>query len=204
MNITLNAAQNIVNTLNSTTSTNTSRINVANIVNALSNIKSTTFATLTQCSKVATASAHRAQNIYKLTVQNVTLCNSNASIYSNAVTREVIASQQAEAFTAMPSNYTMIDNSYSVCALTSNTNKHYLRAIVNRCLQVVYYCANTNTLLSQEEVAKYLTPSASKALLSTSTGTHVQHADVTHSVIARTFSLPNIYSINVNKQTLTA
>jgi hypothetical protein len=204
MQITLNVAQQIVNTLNAKQASNTSNINVTSIINALANINSTTFATLTQASKVATASAHKAQNIYKLTVQNVTLCNSNASLYSNAVAREAVATAQADAFTALPSNYTMIDNSYSVCALTSNTNKHYLRAIVNKCLQVTYYCANTNALLSKEEVAQYLTASASKQLLTPSTSTHVQHANVTHTVTARTFSLQNIYSINVNKQTLTA
>jgi hypothetical protein len=204
MQITLNVAQNIVNTLLNTTANNTSKINVANIINALSNINSTTFATLTQASQVATASAHRAQNIYKITVQNVTLCNSNASIYTNAVTREAVATEQADAFVAQSSNYEMINNSYSVCALKSNTNKHYLRAIVNKCLQVAYYCANTNTLLSKQEVAQYLTASASTKLLTPSTSTTVQHANITHTVTVRNFSLQNIYSINVNKQQLTA
>lgn len=199
MQITVNVAQNIVNTLNAKQAANTSGINVANIINALANIKSTTFATLTQASKVKTAAKHNAQNIFKITVQNVTLCNSNASIYSNAVSK-----QTQDTFTALPSNYEMIDNSYSVCALKSNTSKHYLRAIVNRALQVVYYCANTNTVLSKEQVAEYLTKSAADKLLNPVASTHVQHADVTHTVTARTFALQNIYSINVNKQTLTA
>ena len=134
MQITLTVAQQIVNTLENTQANNTSNVNVANVINMLAKVKSTTFATLTQASKVSTAAAHKALNIYKITVQNVTLCNSSSSLYSNAVNREVVATQQADAFTALPSNYVMLANSYSVVALKSNTNKHYLRAIVNKCL----------------------------------------------------------------------
>jgi hypothetical protein len=204
MQITLNTAHKIVDTLLNKQTANTSNINVTTVINALITVKGTTFATLTQCSPVAVAAAHRAQRVFKITVQNVTLCNSDAGLYNNAVTREVRATAQADTFTALPSNYVMLNNSYSVCALKSNTNKHYLRAIVNKCLQVVYYCANTDTLLSLAQVAQFLSPSASKALLTASTSTHINHANITHTVIARTFSLQNIYSINVNKNTLTA
>jgi hypothetical protein len=202
MQITLATAQSIVKTL----ANNSNNINVNAIQQALSNIQSTTFATLTQASLVKTATLHKLQNIYKITVQNVTLCNSNANIYVNSVTKHVQATAQAQAFTAQQSNYTAINNSYSLCMLNSNNNKHYLRAIVNKCLQVVYYCANTNTLLSKVQVAKYLTASASLQLLSTSTSTSttVQHANITHNTTVRNFSLQNIYSINVNKQTLLA
>ena len=200
-----NTCNNIVTRLNSAQAQNNSNVNVTTVINALANVQAATFATLTQCSKVKTAAAHKAQNIYKITVQNVTLCNSSASLYSNAVNKQVQAqSATAQAFTALPSNYTMLNNSYSVCALKSNTNKHYLRAIVNKCLQVVYYCANTNAILTKQHVAQFLTASAAKALLEPNKATTVQHANVTHTVTARTFSLQNIYSINVAKQTLTA
>lgn len=202
MQINLNTAQQIVNALQ-TAQQNKSNINVNTIIKALENVQATTFATLTQASKVVTASAHKAQNIFKITVQNVTLCNSNASLYNNAVTKHVQATAQAQAFTALASNYTMLNNSYSVCALKSNTNKHYLRAIVNKCLQVVYYCANTNTILTKQQVAKYLTASAKQTLLQNNNVTTVKHANITHNVTARTFAFNNIYSINVNKQTLT-
>jgi hypothetical protein len=195
MQITNHTAQQIVNTVTDTTST----ITASQIVQALRTVKGATFATLTQASQVKTAAAHRSQNIYKITVQNVTLCNSDASLYSNAVARET-----EQAFTAMPSNYDMINNSYSVCSLKSNPAKHYLRAIVNKCLQVAYYCANTNAIVSKADVAPYLTNSAREQLLNPSTSTHVAHADVVHTVTARTFALQNIYSINVNKQSLTA
>ena len=197
MQITAQTALTIVSALNKTTQNNTSKVNVANIINALQNIKSTTFATLTQASKVKTASAHKAQNIYKITVQNVTLCNSKANLYVNAV-----AKSTQEAFTALASKYTMLNNSYSVCALTSNTNKHYLRAVVNKALQVVYYCANTNTIVSKQYVAQFLTASAKAALLNTDATINIKHANVTHNVIVRNFALQNIYSINVAKQTL--
>lgn len=188
-------AGNIVNTLQATTNSN---INVVNIINALRGVEATTFATLTQASEVKLA-AGASKSFYKVTVQNVTLCNSDSGLYTNKVRREADAD-----FTALPSHYEMINGSYSVCALKSNTNKHYLRAIVNKCISSVYYDADTGSIVSKEEVAKHCTPSAAKKMLDTSKETYVAHADVTHSVIIRTFALENIYSINVNKQALVA
>lgn len=206
--LTLNKCKHIVTALNKAQANNNSNINVNNVISALSNVTSATFATLTQASKVSTAAAHKAQNIYKITVQNVTLCNSNASLYNNAVNKQVTqasatSNTQAQAFTALASNYTMLNNSYSVVALKSNASKHYLRAIVNKALAVAYYCVNTNTLLTKQQVAHYLTASASKALLSTAHANVVQHANVVHNVTVRSFALANIYNINVAKQTLT-
>lgn len=205
--LTVNTSQTIVSKLIKSTANNTSGVNVTNIINALANVKSTTFATLTQASKVSVSAKHKEQIIYKLTVQNVTLCNSNASLYENAVNRSVKKASEtlnttAEEFTSLPSNYVMINDSYSVCALKSNTNKHYLRATVNKCLETAYYCVNTNKLLSKEQVAEFLTPSAAKTLLRVNTSQHIKHADVVHAVTVRSFSLANIYSINVAKQTL--
>lgn len=199
-NITAQQAADIVNTLNNTATP----ITAESVIRALATVKSTTFATLTQASRVTTAARHTAQNIYKITVQNVTLCNSSSSLYSNAVNREVVATGQAEAFTALPSNYEMLNNSYSVVALKSNPAKHYLRAIVNRCLATAYYCANTNTLLTKEQVAAYLTPAAADKLLAPAATNVIQHSNIEHTVTARTFALQNIYSINVNHQSLTA
>lgn len=190
-------AKNIVSQLSNNT------IQTQAIIDALANIKSTTFATLTQASQVKTAAKHKDQNIYKITVQNVTLCNSNSSLYNNAVTREVVATEQADAFTAIPSNYDMINESYSVVSLKSNPSKHYLRAIVIRCLEVVYYCANTDRVLSKEEVAEYLTASAREQLLNPPAKTVVKHSNIEHSVTVRTFAIENIHSININKQSLT-
>lgn len=184
-------AQNIVSTLAH------SHVTLDQIQQALSTVNSTTFATLTQASQVKTAAAHRDQRIFKITVQNVTLCNSDASLYNRAVTREAQRTEQADAFTSMPSNYDAINGSYSVVSLKSNPDKHYLRAIVNRAIESVYYCA-------KQQVAEYLTKSAREQLLNPSTSTHVQHADVTHTVTARTFALQNIYSINVNREQLVA
>jgi hypothetical protein len=193
----------MINAQNIVTALSNNSIETQAIIDALANVTSTTFATLTQASRVKTAAKHNNQNIYKITVQNVTLCNSTSSLYNNAVTREVVATEQAQAFTAMPSNYDMIDGSYSVVSLKSNPAKHYLRAIVNKCLEVVYYCANTNRVLTKEEVAEYLTASAAKQLLAPATKTVVQHANIEHTVTVRTFAIENIYSINLNKQALT-
>lgn len=198
-NITQAQAQNIVNTV-----TNNNTVTAAQIAHAMQNVKSTTFATVTQCSKVKTAAKHSAQNIFKITIQNLTLCNSASSIYSNSVNKHVQATQQAQAFTALASNYVMLNNSYSLCALKSNTSKHYLRAIVNKCLTSVYYCANTQQFLTKQQVAQYLTASAANKLLNTQQQTTVKHANITHNVTVRTFALQNIYSLNINKQQLQA
>ena len=207
-NLTLTQAQNIVNTVTNKAASNTSNVNVTALINMLTSVNATTFASVTQASKVKTAAAHKTQNIYKITMQNITLCNSAASLYSNAVNKQIsnnkATSASLQAFTALASNYTSINNSYSVVALTSNLNKHYLRAIVNKCNASVYYCVNTNTFIAKHVLAQYLTASAARTLLSTNTSTTVQHANVTHSVTARTFSLANIYSLTANKQTLTA
>lgn len=202
--LTLQQSQNIVSTLNSKKASNTSNINVTSIINALKHVKATTFAGLTQASKVKTAAAHKAEDIYKITVQQVTLCNSDASLYNNAVTREVVKTNQASEFESLPSNYVMINDSYSVCALKSNTNKHYLRAIVNNASEVVYYCNTTNKFLTKQEVSEYLTASASKALLNPPKTNEIKHAEVEHNVTIRNFGLENIYSINLAKQSLTA
>jgi hypothetical protein len=175
-----------------------SNINVANIVKALNGVEATTFATLTQASPVTLSAANKGKRIYKVTKQNVTLCNSDAGLYTNKVRREADAD-----FTALPSHYAMVNDSYSVCSLISNPAKHYLRAIVNNCISSVYYDADADVIRSKEEVAKLCTPAAAKKMLDTSSETYVAHADVTHSVIIRTFALENIYSININKQSLT-
>jgi len=198
-NFTLAQAETIVNTLISNTATNCSNITADALASALSSVKGTTFAGLTQASKVKTAAANKAMNIYKLTVQQVTLCNSDASLYANAVSREV-----GQAFESLPSNYDMLNGSYSVVSLKSNPAKHYIRGIVNNCSQAAYYNADTNMFMSKGEVADYLTPAASKQLLAPKAPTVVQHADVEHNVTTRTFALANIYSLTLNKSTLTA
>lgn len=179
-----------------------SKIDVVSIINALNGVEATTFATLTQASRVALAAKNDHKNFYKITVQNVTLCNSSAGMYVNKVNRENL--EGVKDFEALPSNYVMIGDSYSVCALKSDTSKHYLRAIVNKCIESVYIDMDRGVLISKEEVAKYCTLSAAEKILNPSSETHVKHANVTHSVIVRTFALKNIYSINVNKQALVA
>jgi hypothetical protein len=185
-------ASNIVNALQSNS------INVQSIIRGLAGVEATTFATLVQASKVALAAANKHHNIYKVTKQNVTLCNSDSGLYTNKVRREADAD-----FTALPSHYAMVNDSYSVCSLISNPAKHYLRAIVNNCISSVYYNADTGSIVSKEEVAELCTPAAAKKMLDTSKETYVAHADVTHNVIIRTFAIENIYGINVNKTSIT-
>jgi hypothetical protein len=183
--------------------TETSLINVASIQEALQNVASTTFATLTQASPIKTALKLN-QNFFKITVQNVVLNNGGSSLYTNAVNKELNASQEdvQEAFKALASHYEQVNGSYSVCALKSDTSKHYLRAVVNKALEVIFFDANKMEVVTREHVASFLAPAASKKLLETKKTTYVQHSDISHKVIVRTFALKNIHSLNINKQKL--
>ena len=191
----------IVADLQSTIANNNSNINVVSIMQALKDVKSTTFATLTQASEIGLAAAHKAtQSLFKVTVQNVVLNNSPASLYNNAVNKEV--NDLEEAFQGLASHYEQINDSYSVCALKSDTNKHYLRAIVNTA-KVIYFDANTQQEITKEHVAQFLAPAAAKKLLAPSKVNVIKHADISHTVTVRNFALKNIHSINLTKNQLT-
>lgn len=176
-----------------------SNINLETITDALKNVASTTFATLTQASKISTAAKHNNQALYKITRQNVILNNGESSLYENKVKRDV-----QEAFKAIASHYEAVNGSYSVCALKSDTNKHYLRAIVNKALEVIYYDFINDQIVDKEFIAQYLAPAAAKKLLAPKKPTFIKHANIelTENIIIRNFSLKNIYSININKKSL--
>jgi len=179
-------------------------ITAQQIANLLNNV-STTFAQITYVTKVATAAAHKAVNIVKVTTANVQLfSNVNANIYANAVKRSAAKIDSNNAnnvanFTAQ-ANYFTHTNCYSVVQHNTNNNL-YLYCIYNNASSLYFI---NNVLATKQQVAQYLTASAAATLLNTTATTHNVTNNVTHNVVVRTIQLSNIVSINAMQQQLVA
>jgi phenylpyruvate tautomerase PptA (4-oxalocrotonate tautomerase family) len=167
-------------------------------VNAmLANVHGTTFATIVQVTKVATAAAHKAVTINKVTEASVHLFNNIkefTSVYANAVKRDAGVTE----FTVQD-NYFEHTDCYSVVKHKTK-EAYYLYAIYNKATSVYVMDGKE---LTKAEVAEYMTPSAARALLNPQP-THNVLNDVEHSVAVRTVALANIVSIVANKQLLIA
>ena len=186
---------------------NNNVVTAQQVQNLLANV-STTFASIMYVTKVATAAKFKHINIVKVTKANVQLfsnINAATSVYANAVKRSASNAtnmQQNDAtsvanFTAQ-SNYFTHTACYSVVQHKTN-NAQYLYAIYNNANSVYFI---NNVVATKQQVAQYLTASASAQLLQKdNTVTNVTH-NVQHNVIVRTIALSNIVSITANKQTL--
>ena len=186
---------------------NNNVVTAQQVQNLLANV-STTFASIMYVTKVATAAKHKNVKIVKVTKANVQLfsnINAATSVYANAVKRSASNAtnmQQNDAnsvanFTAQ-SNYFTHTACYSVVQHKTN-NAQYLYAIYNNASSVYFI---NNVVATKQQVAQYLTASASAQLLQKdNTVTNVTH-NVQHNVIVRTIALSNIVSITANKQTL--
>lgn len=178
---------------------NSNTITQSAIVTLLSAVTGTTFANATYVTQVKTAAAHKALNIQKVTIANVTLANNLkafTSLYVNKVQRT--SSNSAQAFVSTASYFTHT-NCYSIVKHNSK-NAHYLFAMFNSASSV--YMLN-NVVLTKQQVAQYLTASAaSKLLADNSTVVNVKN-NITHSAIVRTIALANIVSLTAAKQTVT-
>ncbi len=195
-NITAQLAVQLHNTNNSIT---------AQQITALLNNVSTTFASIMYVTKVATAAKFKHINIVKVTKANVQLfsnINAYTSVYANAVKRSATNMQQNDAtsvasFTAQ-SNYFTHTACYSVVQHKTN-NTQYLYAIYNNASSVYFI---NDVVATKQQVAQYLTASASAQLLQKDNTVHNVTHNIQHNVIVRTIALQNIVSITANKQTL--
>ena len=164
----------------------------------LATVRGTTFAQIVQVTPVATAAAHKAVNISKVTVANVQLFNNLrefTNAYVNAVKRSAAKlglsdPRDVNEFTSQ-GNYFENTDCYSVVKHKTQ-EKYYLFVIYNKAESV--YVMN-NTVVDKQQVAQYLTPSAAKALLEPESTVHNVAQDVTHNVQVRTVKLENIVSI---------
>ena len=187
---------------------NTNNAITAQQVTALLNNVSTTFASILYVTKVLTAAKHKNVNIVKVTQANVQLfsnINTYTSVYANAVKRSASNATNSQVndanavtnFTAQ-SNYFTHTSCYSVVQ-HNTTLKQYLYAIYNNANSVYFI---NDVVATKQQVAQYLTASASAQLLQKDNTVHNVTHNIQHNVIVRTIALQNIVSITANKQTL--
>jgi hypothetical protein len=169
----------------------------------------TTFAGVVQVTKVATAAAHKATTILKVSSSNV-LISSSAETYTNAVKNSAskIAGNDAEAvnnFAAVAAKFTRHDDCAAI-ANSTKTNELQLVYLVFTHLsnksKAYYINADTLQLMSKEEVATLLTASAANELLNKSKTIVNVRTGIEHSVSTRAVNMFNILSVTANKQQL--
>jgi len=184
---------------------NNKTISANAIVSALNNA-SVTFAQVTYVTPVATSAKHKNVQIQKVVCANVQLfCTlKNFDVYTKAVQRSAstIASNDAQAvdnFVAQSNYYEHDEQCFSLVAHKQN-GKQYLYAIYNNASSVYFV---DGRVADKQQVAQYLTASASAKLLGNNNTTHNVTNNVTHDVKVRTIALENLVSIVVNKQQLT-
>ena len=185
---------------------NNNTVTAQAVAQLLQNV-SVTFAQITYVTKVVTAAAHKAQNIYKVTTANVILCSNIAahtSVYANKVRKSAAAissnnAQAVAAFTAQQ-NYFVHTAVHSIVQHAQHANKQYLYCIYNNASSVYMH---NNTVVTKQHVAAYCTASAAAQLLQTDNIVHNKTHNIKHTVAVRTIALNNIVSIKARKQLLT-
>jgi hypothetical protein len=183
---------------------NANTISAAQVQALLANV-SVTFANIAYVTQVATAAAHKHNNVQKVTVANVQLfanIKAATSVFALAVKRsaaqhasnDVANVQQFEA----QSNYFAHTACYSIVQ-HKQTQAQYLYAIYNNASSIYFI---NNVVATKQQVAALLTASAASKLLQASNTVHNVTHNVTHNVQVRTVALANIVSIVANKQQL--
>lgn len=176
--------------------------NAAKIENMLSTTKGTTMASCLQVTKLATAAAHKARNVYTVSENMITLANNLkafTSVYANAVKRT--ATGPTANIAAYTPSTTWFGHTACYSVVKHNSKEDlYLFAIYNKNISTNYYDADAGVMISREEMLELLTPSARKA--ATSTVTEHKGAGISHSVKVRTVALQNVIELRANKQAL--
>lgn len=175
------------------------------ISDMLAAVRGTTFASIVQVTKVATAAKHRAVTIKKVTEAQVQLFNNiseHTSVWANAVKRSAskLAGNDTTAIENFTAQSTWFEHTdcYSIVKHKSK-EQFYLYAIYNTGKSVYMLDGNEVT---KAEVAEYLTPAEADKLLNGDSRTvNVTH-DIEHSAICRAVALENIISIVAQKQLL--
>lgn len=180
-------------------------ITANDVATLLKDVKGTTFASIITVTKVATAAAHKAEQIFKVTTATVQLFNNVSeftSVYERAVKRSATklnSEATVEHFQAQDTYFFHTD-CYSVVQHKTDASKQYLYAIYNNAKSVYVH---NDKLISKEDAAAYCTPSAQKEMLKTGNVVHNVSNDVTHDVTVRTIGLGSIVQLNAMKQSLT-
>lgn len=166
----------------------------------------TTFAHVVQATPVKLAAKNKDRNICKLSTVNVVISSSHAT-YENAVKNSATklgndADKVAE-FKPQAAKFTRDEK----CAALAVSNNRGLPMLVYmtypnpRSAGKRYFIdADTNELMTAEQVAELMTPSAAKQLLEPSTTQHNKKYDIEHTVNTRSVYLHNVIKVIANKQ----
>jgi hypothetical protein len=180
--------------------------NKANTIAAMLNSASVTFASISYTTTIATAAAHKAQNVQKQVVANVQLfanIKQATAVFANAVKKSAasIASNNVASVAAFAqqSNYFTHTACYSIVQHKQNANL-YLYAIYNSVSSSVYTI--NNVVATKQQVAALLTASAAAKLLQDNNTVVNKTHNIAHNVQVRTIALANITSVTANKQTV--
>jgi hypothetical protein len=181
-------------------------ITAQQVMQQLQTVRGVTFANVTQVTKVATAAAHRAVNIQKVSVANVQLFNTvndYSAVYAAAVKRSAAkldATQDTSNYTPKEAWFAHDAQCFSIVYKKTDPAKTYLYAIYNNAASLLFI---DNVQATKQQVAQYLTASAARDLLDTSNVvTNVEHGFM-HTVQLRAVELCNIVAIKAAKQVLT-
>ena len=180
-------------------------LTVAQVQQLLQNV-SVTFAQICYVTKVATAAAHKAQSISKVTSANVMLASNlqaHTALYARAVRKNAAqyAQNDASAVAAFTAAQSYFAHTATHCIVQHKQNAalQYLFAIYNNASSVYVH---NNSVVSKQHVAQYCTASAAAQLLQACSTTHNKTHNIVHSVTVRTIALSNIVSIRARKQLL--
>lgn len=168
---------------------------------------SVTFARIEYVTRVLTA-AHKSELIQKVTVANVILASSlkaHTSVYANKVKRTASAissnDQAAVAAFAPAANYFQHTSCHCLVQHKQDASKYYLYAMYNNNSKSLYI--HNGNVVTEQDIVKFLTPSAAKALADKSGTVHNVTHNITHSAVVRTIALSNIVSIKARKRLVT-
>lgn len=179
----------------------TGGISTHNTARLFANVAGMTIAAISYVTEVATSakSPHRGQ-IIKVTRANVMLAN-NLKEYTNVYLNKIKRTAGEPVTDWQPTEtYFQHTDTFCITQHKQHADRFYLYAFFNGA-DSVYINTATNLVMSKDDVAAELTPSAAKKLLEDKSEVYNKTNDVTHNAIVRTISLENVVSISIKGQT---
>jgi len=165
---------------------------------------------MVQCTKVATAAAHKHETILKMTYSSISIAaklKEFTSLYENAVKRSAakIEGNDEAAIKEFSSqgNYFEHTDCYSIVKHKTE-EKYYLFAMFNKVFETVYYNPTTCKLMTKEEVVPFLTPAEAKKLMQDGTVVQSVSTGLAHTVHVRTVGLQNVIDLKAVKEQYSA
>lgn len=159
---------------------------------------------LTQVTDVKLASPKRnpktaGRHIVKM-AHTVCILPENAEFYTSSIVNTAKQNKDndaanIEAYKPQESKYDHNAQAFAACTLKSDSSKHYLYTIQDRCTKSVFVDADTRKVMTREEVAELCTPSEAKKLLGQSEEKTNKSFDIQHDVVVRIIKQENVISM---------